>query len=116
MAGGAAKGPRPKHVPKRTCIACRESEAKRGLIRVVRTPEGPVELDTTGKRNGRGAYLCRQQECWDKALATGALSRALKTEIAPHTLVALREFAKSLPMAESPAAEVAGSVESGAKE
>lgn len=116
MATAAPKGPRPKHVPKRTCIACRGTEAKRGLIRVVRTPEGPVEIDTTGKRNGRGAYLCRQRSCWDKALATGALSRALKTEIAPHTMAALREFAKTLPVDESPAADSAGPADSGAKE
>jgi predicted RNA-binding protein YlxR (DUF448 family) len=52
------KGLRPKHVPRRTCVACRETDAKRQLIRLVRTPEGTVEVDPTGKRNGRGAYLC----------------------------------------------------------
>lgn len=95
--GGRPKGPRPKHVPQRTCIACREHDAKRGLHRIVRTPEGPVELDPTGKRNGRGAYLCGRTACWDKALATGLLGRALKTEIAPHTASALRAFATTLP-------------------
>lgn len=104
--GGRPKGPRPKHVPQRTCIACREHDAKRGLHRVVRTPEGPVELDPTGKRNGRGAYLCGRKACWDKALSTGLLGRALKTEIAPHTVSALRAFATTLPDA-NPAADQA---------
>src|SRR5688572_21393040 len=51
---GKAKGQRPKHVPQRTCVACREIDAKRGLIRLVRTPEGTVDVDPTGKRAGRG--------------------------------------------------------------
>ncbi len=102
--GGRPKGPRPKHVPQRTCIACREHDAKRGLHRIVRTPEGPVELDPTGKRNGRGAYLCNRPACWDKALSAGLLARALKAEIAPHTVSALRAFATTLPDA-NPAAE-----------
>jgi uncharacterized protein len=94
---GASKGPRPKHVPKRMCIACRSHDAKRGLHRIVRTPEGPVELDPGGKRNGRGAYLCGAPACWERALSTGLLARALKTEIQPHTIAALRHFAQSLP-------------------
>lgn len=93
---GAGKGPRPRHVPQRMCISCRTHDAKRGLHRIVRTPEGPVELDPTGKRNGRGAYLCGSPACWEKALATGQLARALKTEIQPHTAAALRHFADSL--------------------
>src|SRR5947209_1216587 len=72
------KGPRPKHVPVRTCIACRTSDAKRGLIRLVRTPEGSVEIDETGKKAGRGAYLCRVRECWEIGLAKKALDNALK--------------------------------------
>lgn len=93
---GAGKGPRPKHVPQRMCIACRSHDAKRGLHRIVRTPEGPVDLDPGGKRNGRGAYLCGSAACWDKALTTGLLARALKTDIQPHTAAALRQFAASL--------------------
>ncbi|HAX26093.1 MAG TPA: DUF448 domain-containing protein, partial [Chloroflexi bacterium] len=57
------KGPRPRHVPQRLCIACREHDAKRTYVRLVRTPEGTVEVDPTGKRNGRGAYLCRRRSC-----------------------------------------------------
>jgi uncharacterized protein len=88
---------RPKHVPQRTCVACRDKDAKRTLTRIVRTPDGGVEIDPTGKRNGRGAYLCSQRSCWDRALATPVLSRALKTEIDPAARAALAEFAASLP-------------------
>ena len=96
-ARAGAKGPRPKHVPQRMCIACRGHDAKRGLHRIVRTPEGPVELDPTGRRNGRGAYLCGNPACWERALGTGLLGRALKTELQPHTVAALRHFAQSIP-------------------
>jgi uncharacterized protein len=95
--GARAKGPRPKHVPQRTCVACRGHDAKRGLHRIVRTPEGPVELDPTGKRNGRGAYLCGRPGCWDKALATNLLGRSLRTDLSPHAVAALRAFAATLP-------------------
>lgn len=72
---------RRKHVPQRTCIACREVKSKRELVRLVRTPEGALVIDETGKRNGRGAYLCRQHTCWETALKGGQISRALKMEI-----------------------------------
>jgi predicted RNA-binding protein YlxR (DUF448 family) len=72
---------RRKHVPQRTCIACREVKAKRELVRLVRTPEGALVIDETGKRNGRGAYLCRQHTCWEAVLEGGQISRALKMEI-----------------------------------
>ncbi|MBC8078429.1 MAG: YlxR family protein, partial [Chloroflexales bacterium] len=49
---------RPRHVPQRTCVACRRTDAKRGLLRLVREADGRVALDPSGKRNGRGAYLC----------------------------------------------------------
>jgi predicted RNA-binding protein YlxR (DUF448 family) len=74
------KGPRPKHVPRRTCVACRETDAKRGLIRLVRTPEGTVEVDPTGKRNGRGAYLCARMSCWRRGVNERVLGRALRLE------------------------------------
>lgn len=91
-----AKGPRPKHVPQRTCISCREKGDKRGLIRIVRTPEQRVDVDPTGKRNGRGAYLCHRQACWDRALAGTALGRALNTEISNDTKQELQKFAAAL--------------------
>jgi uncharacterized protein len=74
------KGPRPKHVPQRMCISCRRSETKRGLIRLVRTADGRVALDPTGKRAGRGAYLCHNLMCWEQALKRHGLERALRIE------------------------------------
>jgi uncharacterized protein len=74
------KQPRPKHVPQRTCIACRKVDAKRGLTRLVRLPEGRVAIDSTGKQAGRGAYLCAERSCWEAALKRRAIERALKLE------------------------------------
>ena len=74
------KGPRPKHVPQRMCVACRTKDAKRGYVRLVRTPEGRVEVDPTGKRNGRGAYLCNRMRCWERGVNGRILGRALKIE------------------------------------
>lgn len=64
--------------PQRTCIACRQMQDKQQLNRVVRTPEGEILLDDTGRRNGRGAYLCKNPECLKKAFKSRALERALK--------------------------------------
>lgn len=80
MPQAKSKGPRPKHVPQRTCIACRRTEGKRGLIRIVRDSEGRVSIDSTGKRAGRGAYLCHEPACWEQALRRHALERALRVE------------------------------------
>lgn len=91
------KGPRPKHVPQRMCVSCRDHAAKRTLTRIVRTPQGAVEIDPTGKRNGRGAYLCDRPACWDRALSTGALGRALKTTIDADAADRLRQHAAALP-------------------
>jgi predicted RNA-binding protein YlxR (DUF448 family) len=85
------------------CVACRTHDTKRGLHRVVRTPEGQVAPDPTGRRNGRGAYLCAQAACWEKALGSGILARALNVEITPETIEALRRYAATLPL-ELPAA------------
>ncbi len=90
------KGLRPRHIPQRTCIVTRQTGDKRGLIRVVRTPEGRVEVDPTGKKNGRGAYLTADRAIWEKALAGNVLARALKVEIAPDDLAALRAYAEGL--------------------
>jgi predicted RNA-binding protein YlxR (DUF448 family) len=89
---------RRKHIPQRTCIVCRTVRPKRNLVRVVRTPEGAVVLDETGKRNGRGAYLCRQRSCWDTALAKRHLEHALKITMEPEARVALQGYAAGLPL------------------
>ena len=91
------KGPRPKHVPMRTCIACRQERGKRELVRVVRTPEGAVQVDPTGKQAGRGAYLCRALPCWEQALQGARLAAALKTTLTAEQLATLRAFAATLP-------------------
>ena len=93
------KGPRPKHVPMRTCISCRQERGKRDLVRVVRTPDGGVKIDPTGKLAGRGAYLCRAKPCWEQTLAGSRLAAALKTTLTPEQLAALRAFAEALPSA-----------------
>ena len=90
-------GPRPKHIPQRTCIACRGTEAKRGFARIVRTPEGRVELDATGKKNGRGAYVHEAASCWDEALKKDRLGRALKVAVAVEDMQKLQAHAAGLP-------------------
>jgi predicted RNA-binding protein YlxR (DUF448 family) len=69
-----------KHIPVRTCVVCREKDNKRTLTRVVRTEQG-VQIDSSGKMNGRGAYLCDRESCWERAVATDVLSRALRTTL-----------------------------------
>ncbi len=85
-----------KHVPLRSCIACRAKLPKRELIRVVSTPEGTLEIDTKGKRAGRGAYLCRKQQCCETALQPGRLSQALKCRVDATEVAALKASVSSL--------------------
>ncbi|MBR0160638.1 MAG: YlxR family protein [Oscillospiraceae bacterium] len=66
----------PKKQPVRQCLGCRERKLKRELVRIVRSPEGAVSLDFTGKANGRGAYLCHNPECLRRAVKSRALERA----------------------------------------
>jgi len=92
---------RRKHVPQRTCVACRTVRSKRELVRIVRLSstgaEGSVVVDETGKRSGRGAYLCRQRGCWEAALAGRQLERALNVTLTAETEARLREYAAKLP-------------------
>ncbi|MEK7310987.1 MAG: YlxR family protein [Chloroflexota bacterium] len=88
--------PRPKHVPQRTCVACREVLSKRSLIRMVRTADG-VEIDPTGKRTGRGAYLHDKRGCWEIALKGDLLERALKTTLNDLERERLRAHGNTLP-------------------
>lgn len=71
--------------PTRTCIACRTPRAKRELVRIVRTPQGEIVSDPTGRRPGRGAYLCADEACLELGLAGGQLARALGSAIASET-------------------------------
>jgi hypothetical protein len=68
-----------KHLPLRTCIACREIRPKQELVRLVRVSDGTVDIDTSGKRAGRGVYLCT--ECWKVGLNSGKLKHALRTTL-----------------------------------
>lgn len=83
---------RRKHVAIRTCVVCRQKMDKRSLTRIVYTTDEGVVADITGKRNGRGAYLCQNSDCWDKALNSNILDRALRTEISKREKEALLEF------------------------
>jgi uncharacterized protein len=88
--------PAPRRIPQRTCVVCRSTTAKRELVRVVRTPDGGVEIDLTGKANGRGAYLCNSIDCWDSALKRDRLSTALKVKVSAESRAKLAEFAAGL--------------------
>ena len=70
-----------KKIPLRQCIGCGESREKNNLIRIIKTPEGLIELDKTGKKNGRGAYLCASQDCLNKVMKTKGLDRAFKMTV-----------------------------------
>ena len=70
-----------KKIPQRQCMGCRERKDKRAMIRVVRTPEGEVTLDFSGKKNGRGAYLCPNPDCLKKAIKAKSLDRSLEVTI-----------------------------------
>ena len=80
-----------KKIPMRQCLGCREMKPKRELMRVVRAPEGNISLDLKGKASGRGAYVCRDENCLKKAIKSKALERALNGSV-PETLYeSLRE-------------------------
>ncbi len=77
---------KPRKIPMRMCVGCREMKEKRDLIRVVRSPEGEVSLDPTGKKNGRGAYLCKDTECMKKALKQRQLERQLEVTLSQEVM------------------------------
>ena len=80
---------KPKKIPMRMCVGCREMKEKRELLRIVRTPEGETVLDPTGKRSGRGAYVCRQTECLKRAIRQKQLERQLEVTLPPEVTEAL---------------------------
>ena len=106
-AGSAARAGREgslrtRHVPQRTCVVCGAKAAKQELVRVVRTPDGVVDVDLTSKRNGRGAYVCRRRECWGSERIRHRLARALRAELAAVDSERLAAFAATLGAAEAP--------------
>ena len=74
-----------RKIPQRQCVGCRTMKDKKALIRVVKTPENEIVLDTTGKKSGRGAYVCPDGECLKKARKSRALERAFELTI-PDTV------------------------------
>ncbi len=78
-------------------MQCRRVRAKRELVRVVRTPAGPVLIDERGKAPGRGAYLCKRVQCFEQAIQHGQLNRALKTELSAEDANRILEYGRGLP-------------------
>lgn len=90
MGKGSKQPRRTRHIPQRTCIVCRRKVDKRQLTRIVRTTDAGVVVDPTGKRNGRGAYVCEQPACWDKLTENGQLlNQTLKTTVTEAELAAI---------------------------
>src|SRR5881275_2044616 len=113
MATKANKQPkRQKHVPLRTCIACRETKPKRELLRVVRTPEGHIMLDPTGKKSGRGAYLCAKLSCWETAIKKKRLEQEFEQPLSEEDRAGLEAYMATLPKDE-PVAPVQSHREAG---
>ena len=84
-------------IPVRTCIGCQCKKPKKEMIRIIRTPEGKIEIDKTGKKSGRGAYLCVNVKCLDIALRKNSLNKSLKQDIPLQTLNELRKvFLKNI--------------------
>ncbi|HRX13461.1 MAG TPA: YlxR family protein [Eubacteriales bacterium] len=84
-----------KNIPMRMCLACRQMQPKKDLIRVVKTPDGDIVVDTTGKANGRGAYLCKNDECLAKCEKTKAMARQFETAISKNIYDQLKEIIHS---------------------
>ncbi|HHT84280.1 MAG: RNase P modulator RnpM [Bacillota bacterium] len=82
--------------PQRTCLGCREVKPKRELLRIVRTPEGGVEFDPTGKKLGRGAYVCPKADCVAEIAKTKRLGRALGVEPPPDLISELMRFVEEI--------------------
>ena len=78
--------PKVRRVPERTCVACGRVRPKRELVRIVRTPNGEIKVDLTGKVSGRGAYVCPEPPCAERGVREGRLQHALETPV-PEMLV-----------------------------
>ena len=83
-----------KKIPKRTCIGCNETKEKKELIRIVKNKERAIFIDKTGKANGRGAYLCDNQECLEKAIKTKRLERTFEMAIDQKIYEELKQVLK----------------------
>ncbi len=81
-----------RKIPMRKCVACQENKEKKELIRIVRSPEGTVSVDPSGRLNGRGAYLCLNAACIDLAEAKNILGKQLKTSVDSSVFASLRDL------------------------
>ncbi len=97
IAGGLS----PRHVPQRTCIACREVKTKKELLRLVSAGEEGVIIDLGGNKPGRGAYLCPFKECWESGLKRDRLGYSLRTKLSPENKEKLIGFALNFTSRES---------------
>ena len=88
---------KPKKIPLRMCVGCRESKPKRELIRVVRAPDGSLSMDPVGKKPGRGAYVCRNPECLKRAIKQRQLERQLEVTLTEEVVSALQAAMENLP-------------------
>lgn len=87
-----------RKIPQRMCVGCREMKNKKELTRVVRTPQGSIEIDSSGKKPGRGAYICPQLDCLQQALKGKRLQKALEQEIPDEVIDKLKDqISKSFP-------------------
>lgn len=82
---------RAKKIPERKCLGCMQSFPKKDLIRIVRTPQGSVELDLTGKKAGRGAYICKDKNCLKKAIKAKRIQNNLEVEVSQELYEALAQ-------------------------
>jgi predicted RNA-binding protein YlxR (DUF448 family) len=89
-----------RRTPQRTCVVCRATADKRTLTRLVRTDDG-VQIDPSGKRNGRGAYLCNQLMCWQRASDSDVLAAALRTSLTDTDRERLRAARPASPMSKT---------------
>ncbi|MFT8314715.1 MAG: YlxR family protein [Clostridium sp.] len=80
-----------KKIPKRMCTGCMEMKPKKELLRIVRTKEGEVSIDFTGKKAGRGAYICKNIECFEKSVRAKRLSKSLETDISDEIYSKLKD-------------------------
>lgn len=82
---------RTRKIPLRMCVGCREMKNKKELLRIVRTPEGNIEIDQSGKKSGRGAYICPQLDCLQQALKGKSLQKALEHDIPDEVIDKLKQ-------------------------
>ena len=80
-----------KKIPMRMCVGCRQMKEKKEMIRMLRTPENEICIDTTGKKNGRGAYICRNPQCLQMAVRNHGLERSFKMSIPKETAESLEK-------------------------